>query len=104
MSVMDKLNAARIIELFVAYLEQGNQQITRAQAEERMWAKLENPGFLSDIRPLLSADVAEELTDDGVMIAFARVMIELVSLIPGKPWARSPEMAEKFSVSFTRHR
>ncbi len=101
-SVMDKLNAVRIIELFVAYLEQGNQQITRAQAEERMWAKLESPGFLSDIRPLLSADVAEELTDDAVMIAFARVMTELVSLIPGKPWARSSVMAERFGVSLAR--
>jgi len=64
-----------------------------------MWAKLENPGFLSDIRPLLSADAADELTDDAVMIAFARVMTDLVSHIPGNPWARSPEMAEEFGVS-----
>jgi predicted nucleotidyltransferase component of viral defense system len=98
MSVMTDLNAARIVELFIAYLEQGDQQITRAQAEERMWAKLEAPGFLSDIRPLLSADAAEGLTDDETMAAFTRVFTDVIVLIPGLQWARTPEMAEKFDI------
>ena len=102
MSVLDGVNAGRLIEIFLEYLLQDGIAISRAQAEERMWAKLENPGFLSDIRPLLSADAADELTDDAVMIAFARVMTDLVSLIPGNPWARSPEMAEQFGVSLAR--
>jgi predicted nucleotidyltransferase component of viral defense system len=102
MSVLDGVNAARLIEIFLEYLLQDGIAISRAQAEERMWAKLENPGFLSDIRPLLSADAADELTDDAVMIAFARVMTDLVSLIPGNPWARSPEIAEQFGVSLAR--
>jgi len=102
MSVLDGVNAGRLIEIFLEYLLQDGIAISRAQAEERMWAKLENPGFLSDVRPLLSADAADELTDDAVMIAFARVMTDLVSLIPGNPWARSPEMAEQFGVSLAR--
>ena len=102
MSVLDGVNAGRLIEIFLEYLLQDGIAISRAQAEERMWAKLENPGFLSDIRPLLSADAADELTDDAVMIAFARVMTDLVSLIPGNPWARSWEMAEQFGVSLAR--
>ena len=102
MSVLDGVNAGRLIEIFLEYLLQDGIAISRAQAEERMWAKLENPGFLSDIRPLLSADAIDELTDDAVMIAFARVMTDLVSLIPGNPWARSPEMAEQFGVSLAR--
>ena len=102
MSVLDGVNAGRLIEIFLEYLLQDGIAISRAQAEERMWAKLENPGFLSDIRPLLSADAADELTDDAVMIVFARVMTDLVSLIPGNRWARSPEMAEQFGVSLAR--
>lgn len=102
MSVLDGVNAGRLIEIFLEYLLQSGIAISRAQAEERMWAKLEDPGFLSDIRPLLSADAADELTDDAVMIAFARVMTDLVSLMPGNPWARSPEMAEQFGVSLAR--
>lgn len=102
MSVLDGVNPGHLIALFLEYLMQDGIAISRAQAEERMWAKLENPGFLSDIRPLLSADAADELTDEAVMIAFARVMTDLVSLIPGNPWARSSEMAEEFGVSLAR--
>ncbi len=102
MSVFSGVNPGRLIALFLDYLMQGGIAISRAQAEERMWAKLESPGFLYDIRPLLSADAADELTDDAVMIAFARVMTDLVSLMPGNAWARSSEMAEKFGVSLTR--
>lgn len=102
MSVLSGVNAGRLIALFLDYLMQDGIAISRAQAEERMWAKLENPGLLSDIKPLLSADAAEELTDDAIVIALARVMTDLVSLMPGNPWARSPEMAEQFGVSLRR--
>src|SRR5260370_42237419 len=38
-----------------AYLAQQGQAISRAQAQERMFAKLANPRFLTDMRPLLPA-------------------------------------------------
>jgi predicted nucleotidyltransferase component of viral defense system len=98
MSVLEKVDLTRTVELFRKYLQQKDQEISRANAEERMWAKLENPGFLSDIRPLLSADAATELTDKATMEAFSRVFIEVIALIPGKPWARTPEMADRFGV------
>ena len=84
MSVLSGVNAGRLIALFLDYLMQDGVAISRAQAEERMWAKLENPGLLSDIKPLLSADAAEELADDAVVIALARVMTDLVSLMTGQ--------------------
>ena len=99
MSVLGELDAGRLIELFLAYLKQSELTISRAQAEERMWNKLENPGFLSDIRPLLSADVADSLTDAAITDAYTRVFTEVIALIPGKPWAKTPEMAEKFGIS-----
>lgn len=98
MSVLESVDLTRIVELFRKYLEQSEQEISRANAEERMWAKLENPGFLSDIRPLLSADAATELTDKETMKAYTRVFTEVIALIPGKPWASTPEMADRFGV------
>jgi predicted nucleotidyltransferase component of viral defense system len=98
MSVLDSVDLTRTVELFRKYLEQNEQEISRANAEERMWAKLENPGFLSDIRPLLSADAATELTDKATMEAYSRVFTEVIALFPGKPWALTPEMADKFGV------
>ena len=98
LTVLNGLDMARIVELFRQYLSQSELAISRANAEERMWAKLENPGFLSDIRPLLSADVADKLTDEEILAAFTRVFIDVISLIPGQPWARTPEMADQFGV------
>jgi hypothetical protein len=47
------LDAARLVTCFGAYLEQSGQALTRAQAQVRMFAKLANPRFLTDMRPLL---------------------------------------------------
>jgi hypothetical protein len=102
MSVLHAVNVERLIAPFLEYLIQDGIAISRAQAEERMWNKLDNPGFLSDTKPLLSADAADELTDVAVKIAFARVMTDLIALMPGNPWARSSEMAESFGVSLRR--
>ena len=58
------LDAARLVACFGAYLEQSGQALTRAQAQERMFAKLANPRFLTDMRPLLPAAQSDLLTDD----------------------------------------
>jgi predicted nucleotidyltransferase component of viral defense system len=92
------LNTARIVECFGLYLQRSNMAISRAEAEQRMFAKLANPTFLTDMRPLLPADRAEQLTDEAAKSAFMRVFAELVALIPGAPWVRTPEMRERFGV------
>ena len=97
LGVLD-LNAARVAEMFVQYLDLQEQKMSRAQAEERMFAKLANPGFLKDIRPLLSADQAEQLTDGDTSDAFSNVFDALIAQLPGKPWARTDAMRERFSV------
>jgi predicted nucleotidyltransferase component of viral defense system len=56
------LDAARLVICFGAYLEQSGQALTRAQAHERMFAKLANPRFLTDMRPLLPAAQSDLLT------------------------------------------
>jgi predicted nucleotidyltransferase component of viral defense system len=50
------LDCAKVVECFGKYLEGGKQSISRAEAEQRMFAKLDDPSFLADVRPLLAAD------------------------------------------------
>jgi hypothetical protein len=56
-SLTQRLNAPATQNYPIVLQEaQSNMTISRAQAEERMWAKLANPAFMADVRPLLAAD------------------------------------------------
>jgi nucleotidyltransferase AbiEii toxin of type IV toxin-antitoxin system len=92
------LNPARIVACFGLYLETSGVRIPRAEAQQRMFAKLANPAFLTDMRPLLPADRAVLLTEEATKAAFTRVLSNLVELIPGEPWVRTPEMRERFGI------
>jgi len=92
------LNTGNVVTFFGQYLEKSGLRISRAEAEQRMFAKLNNPGFLPDMRPLLAAAQAEGLTQETVKAAFSKVFSEFVVLLPGEPWARSEEMKERFQV------
>jgi predicted nucleotidyltransferase component of viral defense system len=98
LTVFEGLNAARVVECFGLYLNRSAMQISRAQAEQRMFAKLNNPGFLADMRPLLAAAETERLTDEAMKAAFTEVFSRFVTLIPGDTWARSEEMKERFEI------
>lgn len=78
------LNAVRIVECFGLYLERGGTPISRAQAEERMFAKLATPRFMADIRPLLSPQQAELLTEYEIHRAFNAVFTSLIGIMPGE--------------------
>jgi hypothetical protein len=97
LAVLHGLDASRVAELLHLYLAP-KLRLSRAQAEERMFAKLADPGFLADVRPLLSPEEAERLTDEAINAAFVDVFTQLVSRIPGKPWARSEEMAARYGI------
>jgi predicted nucleotidyltransferase component of viral defense system len=101
LAVFDGLDASRVAELLHLYLAP-KLRLSRAQAEERMFAKLADPGFLADVRPLLSPEEAERLTDEAITAAFVDVFTQLVSRIPGKPWARSEEMAARYGIVLAR--
>jgi predicted nucleotidyltransferase component of viral defense system len=92
------LDAARLVACFGAYLEQSGQALTRAQAQERMFAKLANPRFLTDMRPLLPAAQSDLLTDNSTKVAFRKVFTQIIDLIPGDPWMRLAEMNERFGL------
>ena len=86
LEVFETLDVDRIVEMFGQYLALSGQTISRAQAQERMFAKLANPRFLLDVRPLLPAARAETLTEDSTAESFRRVFMTLVDRLPGEPW------------------
>lgn len=98
LEVFGALDPQRIATMFGQYLYLQEQKISRAQAEERMFAKLANPTFLADIRPLLSAEEAQALTDEAIRKGFGAVFRRIIAALPGEPWARTPEMAKRFDV------
>ena len=100
LDVFENLDIARLIEMFRRYLDLSGQTISRAQAQERMFAKLVNPRFLLDLRPLLPAAQAEALTEETTAESFRRVFTMLIDRLPGEPWGRTQAMKERFGISW----
>lgn len=66
--------------------------VCRAQAQERMLAKLVSPRFLLDPQPLLPATQAEQLTDEFITASFRSVFTMLMDALPGEVWSKTPKM------------
>lgn len=98
LEAFDALNIDRVALLFGRYLGLAGQSISRAQAEERMFAKLANPRFLLDMKPLLPLAQAESLTEATTREAFVCVFEKMIVKIAGEPWARTGEMKERFGL------
>jgi len=98
LAVLAGLDAGRVVEILHHYLAAQELNLSRAQAEERMFVKLNNPGFLADIRPLLTPTEADRITDETMKAAFSSVFTGLVEQLPGNPWARTNEMSERFDL------
>lgn len=99
LDVFESLDRQKTVKCLGQYLAQADQQITRAQAEQRVFAKMTQPTYLSDTRPLLSPDEAEALDDEATRGAFARLLTEFIAHFPGEPWARSAELADQFGIN-----
>jgi len=94
----EDLNAVRIVECLGLYLERDGTPVSRAQAEQRMFAKLAAPRFIADIQPLLSPAQAAKLTNETIKHAFSVVFTRLIKAMPGEPWAKTPEKKKKFGI------
>jgi len=100
LDVFENLDIARTVAVFGRYLDLSGQTISRAQAQERMFAKLANPRLLLDVRPLLPAARAQALTEEATADWFRRVFTDLVDRLPGKPWGRTQAMKGHFGISW----
>lgn len=99
LQVFENLNAGRVVDLLGRYLAATGLAISRAVAEERMFAKLENPQFLADVRPLLTAQEAARFDEKAAREAFIAVFRRIIHLMPGEAWARTGEMAKQFKLA-----
>lgn len=98
LAVFEGLDTARVIAYFQYYLQRAELNVSRAEAERRMFEKLRNPRFLADMRPLLPPAAADALTDEAATRAFSDVFTGFVIKLPGEPWARTAEMSERFGL------
>jgi predicted nucleotidyltransferase component of viral defense system len=71
----------RVIGCFLKYMEHEGRRVSRAEFEENLLLKLEDPRFLDDIGPLLAPDC---ICDTGM--AADCVLNRLAALMPGEPW------------------
>jgi hypothetical protein len=99
LAMFPKLDVKRIVELFGRYLALSGQSISRAEAEQRMFTKLERPNFLADVRPLLTADEAGRFDDKAATAAFVQVFVRIIRQIPGESWAKTSDNIEKFGLT-----
>jgi predicted nucleotidyltransferase component of viral defense system len=93
LQIFPELDAQRTVDMFVAYVKQ--KPIPRWEAEKRMFEKLERRGFLADVYPLLTAEERARFDEAAGRRAFRDVFEGLISRMPGKPWATTPELLEK---------
>lgn len=98
LELLDGLDTVRVVEILARYLALQGLVITRAQAEERMFNKLARASFVADIKPLLSADEADALTDETVRSAFMDVFNGFIARIPGDPWALTNERLAHYAL------
>lgn len=99
LDLFEDLNTEKILAGLRFYSDRSGSQISRAEAERRMFWKLANDDFVNDIWPLLSAFEAEQLTPETSKIAVARVLSKLIALMPGKPWAKFSKSIERFGMA-----
>lgn len=98
LAIFDALDAQKIVDLFGCYLAAAEPAITRAQAEQRMFDKLDDRNFMADVRPLLAADERATFNDAAARASFITVFDRIICLIPGTAWARTDEMRGRFRV------
>jgi predicted nucleotidyltransferase component of viral defense system len=99
LDIFETLDTKRIVDLFGRYLKLSDQAISRAQAEQRMFEKLERADFLADVKPLLTAEEAARFSDERGREAFAAVFREFVRVIPGDPWANTADRIEQHGLA-----
>jgi predicted nucleotidyltransferase component of viral defense system len=97
-AVFKDLDVGRVIDLFRQYLEPSGLAISRAQAEQRMFAKLANAAFMADVKPHLPAEEAEKFDAAAAKAAFREVFSAFITHLPGNAWARTAEMAARLGV------
>jgi predicted nucleotidyltransferase component of viral defense system len=70
-----------VTQCFLHYMAQEGHKVSRAEFEQNLFEKLDDPKFIADIGPLVVADSGFDLSR-----AADFVLKQLASLIPGEAW------------------
>lgn len=73
-------NPERIVSSFLKYMEHEGHRITRAQFEENIALKMQDPAFLADITPLLAANYKWDPEAEAAVVSS-----RLIARLPGDP-------------------
>jgi predicted nucleotidyltransferase component of viral defense system len=76
-----ELDPSGVVHCFLEYMRHGGLRVSRAEFEENLLKKCNDPAFRVDIAPLLAPDVKWNFDH-----AVRYVQSELVRRLPGKPW------------------
>lgn len=98
LKTFDTLDVQKVVDLFGRYLAAAEMAVSRAQAEQRMFEKLDDRNFMADVRPLLAANARDIFDETAVRTAFINVFDRIIRLIPGVAWARTDEMRKRFGL------
>lgn len=74
-----------VVRVLLEYLKHEGLRVSRAEFEENLASKLDDPRFAGDMVPLLASGVSWNIAD-----AARYVMDELVARFPGAPWKGKP--------------
>lgn len=78
------------IRCFLQYMEHEGHKVSRAEFEQNLLEKLNDPNFIEDIKPLLVANADHDLHKAADFF-----MNELAPLIPGEPWQGKAQKPKK---------
>jgi len=98
LKTFDTLDVQKIVDLFGRYLAAAEMAVSRAQAEQRMFEKLDDRNFMADVLPLLAANERVIFDEAAGRAAFIGVFDRIIRLIPGVAWARTSEMWKRFRL------
>jgi predicted nucleotidyltransferase component of viral defense system len=76
-----EIDDQKVVDCFRRYLEHETLSISRAEFEKNLSAKLEDPAFLDDITPLLTAGI-----EYHPLVAGSLIQKRLINRLPGEPW------------------
>lgn len=76
-----KLDSNRVAQCFLEYLRRDGQSVSRAEFEQNLHRKADDPSFTGDLRALLVPGTHWNL-EDALRFVFDELLVEL----PGAPW------------------
>lgn len=75
------IDPGRVVGSFMHYMEREGHRVSRAEYEDNLSKKLNDPLFVQDLGPFITA-----VPDWNFQVAADFVMHELVSRLPGESW------------------